>query len=146
MNVKTLNKIPFLPLLILCVTYALLGWYLSAHHIAWVVGVVAIAVMLTIAGKGSPILKLLLRFSSQGLFVIVVLSLIFSLCAILFITEFQFVGLIFLPVVAMFWADIEMRSAGFEPYQILLYLAAIASLGIGLGEAIDILLIPSMRY
>ena len=71
---------------------------------------------------------------------------IFSLCAILFITDFQFVGLIFLPVATMFWADIEMRSAGFEPHQILLCLAAIAGLGIGLGEAIDILLIPSMRY
>lgn len=132
--------------MLLWVTYALLGWYLSAHYIAWVVGAVAIAVMLMITGKGSPILKQLLWFSSQGLFVIVAVSLIFSLCAILFITDFQFVGLILLPVVTMFWADIEMRSAGFEPDQILLYLAAIAGLGIGLGEAIDILLIPSVRY
>lgn len=146
MNIKTLNKIPFLPLVLLWVTYVLPGWYLSAHHIAWVVGVVTIAIMLMISGKGSSILKQVLWISSQGLFVIVAMSLIFSLCAILFITDFQFVGLIFLPVVVMFWADIEMRSAGFEPHQILLCLAAIAGLGIGLGEAIDILLIPSMRY
>lgn len=146
MNIKTFNKIIFLPLVLLWVTYTLLGWYLSAHHIAWVVGAVASAVILMITGKGSPILKQVLWFSSQGLFVIVAVSLIFSLCAILFITDFQFVGLIFLPVITMFWADIEMRSAGFEPHQILLCLAAIAGLGIGLGEAIDILLIPSMRY
>lgn len=146
MNTEPLGKIPWLALGILWLAYVLLGWHLAEHHIVWLVGAAVIAVMLTTAGKGTPLLKQLSWFSSQGLFRTVAVSLAITLCVILFVSDFQFLGLIFLPVAATFWADLEMRSAQFEQHQILLWFAAIAGLGIGLGEIIDLFLIPSIPY
>ncbi|MBW4612367.1 MAG: hypothetical protein KME21_03650 [Desmonostoc vinosum HA7617-LM4] len=38
MNVESLGKIPLMPLILLWLAYALLGWYLAAHQIIWLVG------------------------------------------------------------------------------------------------------------
>lgn len=141
-----LSRLPWLAIGILWLAYALLGWYLAAHHIVWIAGLVTVVVTLSLAWKGIPLLKQLSWFSSQSLFIVTVINLVISLCVILLVTDFQFSGLIFLPVVTMLWANLEMRSAGFNQHRILLYLATIAGLGLGLGEAIDLLLIPSMRY
>jgi hypothetical protein len=146
MNTEPLGRIPWLALGTLWLAYAFLGWYLAVHHIIWLIGATVIAVMLTTIGKGTPLLKQLSWFSFQSLFITIAISLAISLCLILFVSDFQFLGLIFLPVVATFWADLEMRSAQFEQHQILLWFAAIAGLGIGLGEVIDLFLIPSIPY
>jgi hypothetical protein len=141
-----LSRLPWLAIGILWLAYALLGWYLAAHHIVWIAGFVTMVVTLSLVWKGVPLLKQLSWFSSQSLFIVTVINLVISLCVILFVTDFQFLGLIFLPVVTMLWVNLEMRSAGFNQRRILLYLATIAGLGIGLGEAIDLVLIPSMRW
>lgn len=146
MNTESVNRLPWFALWTLWSAYALLGWYLAAHHIFWIVGAAVIGVMLMVTGNGTPILKQLIWLSSQGLFITIAISLVVTVCLILFVTDFQFLGLIFLPAVATFWADVEMRSIESEPHRIWVRLAVIAGLGIAFGEAFDLLLIPSMRY
>jgi hypothetical protein len=146
MNVESISRrIPWFAVGIVGLGYALLGWYLAAHDIIWVVGAGATLVTLLVTWRGLPFVKQLLWFSSQSLFLVIAVSFVVSLSVTLFITDFQFLGLIFLPLITMFLADLEMRSAGFNKRETLLYLALVASLGIILGEAVDLKLIPNIR-
>ncbi|MBE9183014.1 hypothetical protein IQ268_31250 [Oculatella sp. LEGE 06141] len=145
MNIESLGRLPRLAVGILGLVYALLGWYIADHHIALLVGVAVPVATLLAAWKGVPLLRQWSQSSSQSLLVITAVSLAISLSVILLVTDFQFLGLIFLPLVTMVLADLEMRSAGFNQREIWLYLAAVAGLGIGLGEAIELVIIPGMR-
>ena len=146
MSTEFLSRIPWLALGILWLAYILLGWYLAAHHILWLVGAVLIATVIMVTGTGRAILKQLSWLGFQGLLITVATSFIATLCLILFVSDFQFLELVFLPVVTIFWADLELRSAEFEPRQILMWLVAIASFGVAFGELLDLSLIPSMRF
>jgi hypothetical protein len=145
MNLESLGRMPWGALASLWLGYALMGWYLAAHHIVWLVGTLVVLTTLAVAWKGVPFFKQLSWSSPRSLLVITITTLALSLCVILFVSDFQFLGLIFLPVVTMFWADLEMRSADFNRPQILLNLAMVSGLGIGLGETIAHVIIPSMR-
>ncbi|MBW4528904.1 MAG: hypothetical protein KME18_27735 [Phormidium tanganyikae FI6-MK23] len=146
MKSESFSQLPWLSLGMLWFAHAMLGWYLAAHHVVWLIGVAAIVVLLLITGKGGALLEQLSWFTSRSLLIALSISSFVSIGAFLFVTDFQFLGLIFLPVVTMFLADLELRSVGFNPRQILLFLAVLAGLGIGFGEAIDLVLIPSMRF
>lgn len=146
MQVESPAKLPWFALKILGLVYGLMGWYLAAHDVVWIVGAVVTVAALAIAWKGIPPLRQLSGFGSRSLFIVTVLSLMFSLGALLLVTDFQFLGLMFLPSVTLLWANFEMRSAEFSQRHTLFYLTAIAALGLAIGEAIDLLLLPSMQY
>ena len=145
MNISSLSKIPRLSLILLWLTYNLLGWYLSAYHIVWLVGAFIVAVALSIAWQGIFWLESLVNFSSQGLFVILML-LILSILFALVLTWSILVVLIIMPILTTFLAKVEMRFANFNKLHTFLLLTVIAGFGLGLGELIDILFLPSSRY
>lgn len=145
MNVS-LSRIPWLPLVLLWLAYALLGWYLSAHHIVWLVGAFVTAFALAIASKSSPWLEHLIRFSSQGLVAVLITSLVISTSIALVTTWAILLTLIVIPLGTMFLAEVEMRFAGVSKQNTLLFLTVVAGLGLALGEIIDIVLLPSIRY
>ena len=146
MNVIFLSTIPRLALVLLCLAYALLGWYLSAHHIVWLVGAFVAAVALAFAWKSSPWLERLFRFCSQGLVAVLTISLIASILLALAATKTILVTLVIMPLFSTFLAELEMRFAGFNQINKFLILTIIAGLGLGLGEIIDIVFFPSVRY
>jgi hypothetical protein len=146
MNIGFISKIPWLGLVLLWLVYALLGWYLSAHHIAWLVGAFIAALALAIVSKSSPWLDHLLKFISQGLVAFLLISLIISITVALAVTEPILLPLIVMPLVTTFLAELEMNLVGFSKTNKFLILIIIATLGLGLGEIIDILLLPSLRY
>ena len=146
MNVGFLSRIPWLPLMLLWLAYALLGWYLSAHHIVWLVGAFVAAFALAFASKGSPLLERLVRFGSQGLVAVLIISLIVSTSFVLAAIWSILFALIVIPLGTTFLAEVEMRFAGFSKLDTFLLLTVIAGLGLGLGELTDIVLLPSMRY
>lgn len=127
-------------------THIMLGWYLAAHHVAWLVGIGAIVLTLMLTGTGGAFFGQVAWFTSRSSLIAISISLCVSIAAFLFVTDFQFLGLIFLPVVTMFLADLELRSAGFSQRQILLCLAGMAGLGISVREWVDLVLAPSMRF
>lgn len=146
MNAEFSFRRPWLALALLGAAYALLGWYLSAHHILWIVGVFVTVATLAIAWKGIPILEHLSLLKSSRLFGLIVLGFLVSLPVALVVGGSLFLNLIFLPIVTTLFAEIEMRSAGFKQLQLFLYLTLLAGLGLGLGEAIDLVLVPSGRF
>jgi len=146
MNIAFFSRIPWLPLILLWLVYALLGWDLSAHHIVWLVGVFVAAVALAVAWKSSPVLNRLVELGSQGLFVLLIISLIISASVALAATWSLLFTLIVMPLAATVLAEVEMRFAGFNKLDTLVVLTMLAGFGLGLGEIVDIKLLPSIRY
>jgi hypothetical protein len=142
MNAGFFSRIFWLLRVLLWLTDALLGWYLSTHHIVWLVGAFVAVVPLAVAWKSSPWLECLVEFGSQGSVVVLVISISVALVAtnssILF-------TLIFMPLVTTFLAKVEMRFADFSQVDTFLFLMLLAVFGLGLGEMIDIMFLPSMR-
>ena len=144
--VELVYKIPLLSLSTLWLAYALLGWYLSAHHIAWLVGAFVVFIAKAIVWQSSPLLKQLSNLSSQGLFVVITVSLIFSLSVALAITWSTSFAFIAVPFITTFFAQVEMGINGFNKSQQLLFLTLTAGFGLLFGEVIDLAILPSVRY
>lgn len=146
MNIN-ISTIPWLPLLLLLLAYALLGWYLSAHHIVWLVGAFVAVVALAVTWKSRLWFEPLLKFGSQGLGAVLILSLVVSVSIALATTNGSIlIFLVFILLLATFFSEIELRFAGFSRLNTLLFLIFLAGLGLGLGEIIDIVFLPSSRY
>ncbi|MDZ7960462.1 MAG: hypothetical protein RMY34_21705 [Aulosira sp. DedQUE10] len=141
MNREFYSRIPWIPLGLLWLAYALLGWYLAIHHIIWLVGGFITAVALAIVRKSFSWLERLINFGSQTLIVILVLSLSIAIVA----TWSLLFSLFLIPVATTLLADLEMRFAGFSKIDAFLVLTILAVLGLAVGETIDILLLPSSR-
>ncbi|WP_026733196.1 hypothetical protein [Fischerella sp. PCC 9605] len=143
MNVEFFNEFPWTPLVLLWLAYAFLGWYLSVHHIIWVVGILVVALVLTVVWRSLSWLDRLLRFGSQILIVVLCLSASVALIA----TWSIFFTFILAPLATTILAEIELRFAGFSKRDTLLLLTLLAMFGLGIGETIDIFFLPSSaRY
>jgi hypothetical protein len=143
---RTLDKLPILALTTLWLAYALQGWYLSAHHIIWLVGASIASVALAIAWKSSPLFERFTSLGSQGLFVVVTVSLIISLAVVLAITWTTSFTLVVIPFVAMIFAQVEMGFAGFTKLETFFFLIFVAGTGLLFGELVDLNIFPSSRY
>ncbi|QLE51887.1 hypothetical protein [Nostoc sp. C057] len=142
MNVEFFNRIPFMPLVLLWLAYTLLGWYLAANHIVWLVGAFVAAMVIVIVRKSTSWLERLVEFGSQTLAVILFLSI-----SIAFVATWSLLLRLFLiPLATTILADLEMRFSGFNKLDSFWILTVIAVLGLVIGELIDILLFPSSRY
>lgn len=142
MNVRFLNRIPSLPLVLLWLAYALVGWYLSAHHIVWLVGAFVAALAVAVVWKNSLWLDGLVRLASQGWVVLLLISTSAALAVIWSIL----LPLIIVPLVTTILTKIELRFVGLSKLDTFLVLTVIAGFGLGVGKMIDLVLLPSMRY
>ncbi|MBW4644976.1 MAG: hypothetical protein KME23_18620 [Goleter apudmare HA4340-LM2] len=142
MKVEFFRTVPFLSLLLLWIAYALLGWYLAAHHIIWLAGAFITAIALAVARKSISWLESLFAFGSQGLIIILFLSVSMAIIA----TWWLLFSLFLIPVATTILADLEMRFAGFSKGDSFWTLTMVAVLGLGIGEFIDLVILPSIRY
>lgn len=142
MNVGFFNRIPVMPLVLLWLAYALLGWYLAAHHIIWLAGAFVAVVAIAIVRKSIAWLERLVAFGSRILVVILFLSISVALVE----TWSLFFSLFLIPIATTFLADLEMRFAGFNRLDSFWILTILAVFGLVAGELIDILLLPSSRF
>lgn len=146
MNAQLLPRNPWLGLSLLGVECALLGWYLAAHHVFWLISTIIVMTTFTIAHKSNPMLKSLSWLTKQQVFVVIGASLLFSLIVALALVNPILLSLIPLPLITLTFALLEMRAAGFKRSDIFIWLVVITGWGLGLGEAIDLFIAPSMRY
>lgn len=144
MNIES-NKFSWLSLALLWLSYSLLGWYLSAYHVFWLMGALIAALPLAIAWRSIPCLEDLVRFGSRG-FRVILIMLVVSILISLITTWSLLVPLMLVPLITTFLAGLEMRFAGFGETSTFLLLIVLAGLGLGLGEIVDIMISPSMRY
>ncbi|WP_251957440.1 hypothetical protein [Nostoc commune] len=142
MNVEFFNRIPLVPLVLLWLAYTLLGWYLAANHIIWLVGAFVAAMVVAIVRKSIFWLERLVQFGSRTLVVILFLSISIALIA----TWSILLRLFLIPLATTLLADLEMRLSGFNKLDSFWILTILAVLGLVVGEVIDILLFPSIRY
>ncbi|MCC5627055.1 hypothetical protein [Nostoc sphaeroides] len=142
MNVEFFNRIPLMPLILLWLAYTLLGWYLAANHIIWLVGAFVAAMVIAVVRKSISWLERLVEFGSQTLVVILFLSISIALVA----TWSLLLRLFLIPLATTLLADLEMRFSSFNKHDSFWVLTVIAILGLVMGELIDILLFPSTRY
>lgn len=142
MNLLFFQRIPVAALALLWLAYNLLGWYLAAHQIAWLVGAFVAAIAIAIVRKSNSWLENLLVFGSQTLVVVLVLSASIALIAIWSILFSIFL----IPLATTLLADLEMRFSGFSKTYSFWILTAVAISGLAVGEMIDILIFPSIKY
>lgn len=145
MNVGLISKIPGFPLVLLWSAYVLLGWYLSSYNIFWFVGACVVAGALALSWKSISWLEELIKSTSTGLLIIL---LMFMVCILLALATMgsTLIPIIVMPLPVTFLANVEMRFAGYSKLNTIIILAAIALVGLGLGEAIDILFLSSTGY
>ncbi|MGM3305335.1 hypothetical protein ACSQ6I_04985 [Anabaena sp. WFMT] len=142
MNIVFFHKVPVNALVLLWLAYNLLGWYLAAHQIAWLVGAFVAVLAIAIVRKSNSWLESLLVFGSQTLIVVLFLSASIALIAIWSILFSIFL----IPLATTLLADLEMRFSGFNKKDSFWILTVIAGLGLAVGEMIDILILPSIKY
>lgn len=142
MNVGFFYRIPVMPLILLWLAYALLGWYLAAHHIIWLTGAFVVSVTLAIVRKTIVWLEQLVAIGSRIL--VVVLFLILSVALVE--TWSVFFSLFLIPIATTFLADLEMRWKGFNKTDSFWILTVLALSGLVVGEMIDILILPSSAF
>ncbi|AVH66708.1 hypothetical protein NPM_5257 [Nostoc sp. 'Peltigera membranacea cyanobiont' N6] len=131
-----------MPLVLLWLAYTLLGWYLAANHIVWLVGAFVAAMVLAIVRKSTSWLERFVEFGSQTLAVVLFLSISIAFVA----TWSLLLRLFIIPLATTLLADLEMRFSGFNKLDSFWILTVLAVLGLVVGELIDILLFPSSRY
>ncbi|WP_414578861.1 hypothetical protein [Anabaena sp. CCY 9402-a] len=141
-NLEFNHRIPLLPLILLWLAYAFLGWYLAAHHIIWLVGGFVAMIAIAVVRKSITWLERLVSLGSRTLVVILVLSISIALVA----TWSLLFSLFLIPVASTLLADLEMRFAGFNKANSFWILTVLATTGLVVGELVDILLLPSMRF
>lgn len=145
MKVEFLGGIPWLTLVSLWLAYVLLGWYLSAYHIFWVVGAFVAGIALASAWQSLSCLEVLVKFSSRS-FLAILMMLIFCVLFAIAANWSLSMPLIIIPFSATFLADLDMRFVGLNTIDRFLLLTLLAGFGLGVGEIIDIFLLPSSRY
>ncbi|MBD2020891.1 hypothetical protein H6F43_11950 [Leptolyngbya sp. FACHB-36] len=146
MNTKLLGQAPWVALSLLGVEYTLLGWYLAAHHLSWLVGTFVVVTTFAIAWKSHPIVDSLTWLISRQLFVVLSISFLVSVVVTLILVQPLSLNLILLPLITLLYALLEMRAANFQQTNIFVWLVLITALGLGIGEAVDLFIAPSMRY
>lgn len=142
MNIGYFQKIPLLPLVLLWLAYAVLGWYLAAHHIIWLVGAFIASVAIAVVRRSIAWLEGLVSFGSRTLVVLILLSASIALVA----TWSLLLSLFLIPIATTLLADLELRFAGFKKINSFWILTVLAAWGLTVGELVDILLLPSSRY
>ncbi|MBD1825054.1 hypothetical protein H6F51_21535 [Cyanobacteria bacterium FACHB-DQ100] len=99
MNSESSHPLPWFSLGLFWCAHAMLGWYLAAHHVVWLVGVAAILAIVIISEKGKALREQVSWAISRTLFIVLFISVSISVCAFLFVSRFEFLGLVFLPLV-----------------------------------------------
>ncbi|MBD3881056.1 hypothetical protein IFO70_04750 [Phormidium tenue FACHB-886] len=146
MNTQSLPRRVGLALSLLGIEYVLLGWYLAVHHIFWLIAISTVVTTLIVVWKGNPILESLIRVLSQQSFVVLGLSLLFSLFLALIFIEPILGELVIAPMLTLMYAIFEMQSARFNEFEVLKWLVIVTGACLALGEIIDLLVMPSARY
>jgi hypothetical protein len=130
---------------LLGLSYIFLGWYLAANHVILLVGGLMVLLSVAISWQGKPLLAYF-QSGSQLVFVLIAVILILVVLLYLIVSPSVLPSLILFPLLAGFLAEIDMRFIGWSQRRRLLLSTSIATLGLGLGEIVDLILLPSIRF
>ncbi|MBF2074686.1 MAG: hypothetical protein IGS50_13110 [Synechococcales cyanobacterium C42_A2020_086] len=134
-------KSPLLALILLMVAFALVGWQLTLHHLVLFVSVLCSTIALVISQEANPWMGGIFGQLPQ----ILLFSLSLSLLITLIFTLPILLTLVVIPVLTtlLAWQEIRLLYPRSVIWRLLLI---VALLGVGLGELIDLLILPSAKY
>lgn len=143
MKVAFFRKTPWLSLLLFLLTFTSIGWYLSAYNPIWSFWSLVAVFLITVGiiWFGDDVLRWI-GVGSQGLFVVSGLTIVACL-AVLASGLFSQVVIL---LAAEFLARVEMKSAGFSKNHSFCVLAIAAGLGLCLGWATGMTILPSTGW
>lgn len=141
-EVNSPSRLPWLALILLWFAYILVGWNLAAHHVIWFMGLLIIALAMTLSWVGSRWIKQALAYIPTVLLVALTVSILVTLA----FTSSLFLALALVPFLTTFFAWNEMRFFSFSQTYTFWGLIAIAVLGLSAGELFDLWVLPSARY
>jgi hypothetical protein len=101
---------------------------------------------LTVTWKKNPILDFIVWFINQQVIFVIGISLLLSLILALALIKPIILTLTLLPLFTLLYALLEMRTANFSQFSMFLWTVIVTIVGLGIGEAIDLFITPSMRY
>ncbi len=142
LDIKSASKLPWLALILLWFAYVLVGWNLAAHHVIWFMGLLIIALAMTLSWVGSRWIKHALAYIPTVLLVALTVSILVTLA----FTSSLFLALALVPFLTTFFAWTEMRFFNFSQTYTFWRLIVIAVLGLSVGELFDLWVLPSARY
>lgn len=141
-EVNSPSRLPWLSLILLWFAYVLVGWNLAAHHVIWFMGLLIMALAMTLSWVGSRWIKQALAYIPTVLLVALTVSILVTLA----FTSSLFLALALVPLLTTFFAWNEMRFFNFSQARTFWGLIAIAVLGLSVGEVFDLWVLPSARY
>ncbi|NJR56474.1 MAG: hypothetical protein HC768_19130 [Acaryochloris sp. CRU_2_0] len=142
LGMKSPSKLPWLALILLWLAYALVGWNLAVYHVIWFMGLLIIALAMTLSWFGSRWIKQALNYIPTVLLVALTASILVTLA----LTSSLFLPLALIPFLTTFYAWSEMRFFNRSQNSTFWSLIAIAILGLSVGELLDLWVLPSARY
>lgn len=133
----------WIALVILWLTYTLLGWHLSAYHYSWLIISYGSALIfnLYLTKEGQDIGRLF-SFGPRSLVTILVLSGTLTLA----VAASSVFALITILLAAELLARVEMQTAGFSRNTAFWALILTAGVGLGLGWLFGALVLPSSQF
>ena len=137
-----LSQLPLLALFLLFLTYVLAGWSLAAYHVIWLLSFFLVSLALGSAWIGSEWLGRILGYMSTVLLIATAVSLFITLTLI----SSSFLTLGFMPILTMLFGWQEMRFWNYGTGVTSATLACTALLGLGLGEVLNLTVLPGARF
>ncbi len=131
-----------LALIPLGLSYVIVGWNLSAHHILWFAGLILVLLLTASAWVTGPQLARLVN-AVPKFFMAVFLVLAASLVLTFALIHALFPTLVIIPLGTTLFAWQELRALNIRKHHVILTLMAVALTGLGIGEGIDLWLLPS---
>jgi hypothetical protein len=142
MNFNVFALTPVKSLLLLGFAYTWLGWYLSAHHIVWLVGSFVTVFVIAVIYQTTSWLDWLAEIGSRILVVVLFLSI-----TIATVVSWSIIfSLILMPLATIMLTNMELRFAGLTKSDRFLIIIIFAGLSLGFGEFVDIAFLPCVRY
>lgn len=135
------GRFPWFTLLLLCLTYILVGWKLAIHHLFWFGGFFITSAAAVVAWNSNPWMEGLIGFGPQALFTFLMINIL----VVMAVTSPGVLTVILMPLLATFLAWLEVRLSGYDQPTTLAYLVCLSLISLGVGELIDLLLLPSLR-
>lgn len=135
------GRVPWFTLILLCLTYILVGWKLAIHHLFWFAGFLIGLASAIFAWNSTPWMEGLIGFGPQAMFTFLMINILIVMA----VTSPGVLTVILMPLMATFLAWLDVRLSGYDQQTTFTYLVCISLISLGLGELIDLLVLPSMR-